>query len=106
MKRRAFLTMLGLAPVVASARPQRPDRPLASGGIASPTEHLIGDKLFAGCGTIGIINGGTLRSAPNRYGKSAMVISLDQGRIVMTDQWSQSIDVKAKSGFGNWSRSL
>lgn len=88
MKRRAFLTLLGLAPVVAQALP-RPANPvtLAKGGPVTPTKYIVGEtggeaimpptSLALNQGTI---IAGSLRSKNNKF-----VVDLSGGRITIHD---------------------
>lgn len=107
MKRRAFLTMLGLAPVVAHSLP-RPADPskLATGGIVK-AKHIVGERgpemvvplhdprkdpfIFKDgvCNlknvNIGPITAGIIRSKPDKFGNSDFVMDLTAERILIAD---------------------
>lgn len=89
MKRRSFLTLLGLAPVVASARPQRPDK------VASIDTQVIADGVteqmnrmrharLNGINPLSLqvnqITAGVIRSADGK-----MIIDRNSKRIVISD---------------------
>lgn len=82
MKRRAFLTMLGLAPVVAQALP-RPANPanLAKGGSVTKTKYIVGEQsaeLLRFSEYPLVV--GKIRSKDNK-----MVLHLSEGRITFRD---------------------
>lgn len=89
MKRRAFLTMLGLAPVVAQALP-RPANPveLAKGGPITKAKYLVGEKPFVfESGELYMTNvctntitAGILRSKDNKFS-----VDLSNRRITFRD---------------------
>lgn len=82
MKRRAFLTMLGLAPVVAQALP-RPANPaaLAKGGPVVPAKYVVGEnpcELIIKQSAIMPLH--VIRSKDNK-----LIINLSEGRITFHD---------------------